>query len=306
MTLNLAWDDSTNRDYLKGTLKETFLSTDHNALVQHKDIFREIGSGDQYDRFSRWAGLPHGGSLGDGAVIPTYDPVKGTEIEYAQIRYGSGFTITSSMKLFQKFNAYNELMKDLKKTSLEMKDIEVWKLLNNPTDTTYGSGYDGKALLHDSHDLLDDASTTYDNYVTADLSITSLEDGKVYFQTIKDDQGFINPSFADKLVVPPQLETTAHQLTQSDKVPFEFSNTKSMVPSWKFSVYLAYRMTDSDAWYLMDTKAKQFGLFTITSQEPDVKVQDAADTSRSIWCTAQQHFQYGVLDQRYVYGSVPA
>jgi len=304
--LKLSWDESTNKDLLKGTLEKLFDTTDRAKIVEYPNIFKDIKTDEYYIRRMRIAGLPQGGEIGLGENIPTYDPVYGGTLEFTQKRFGWGFTITDAMKRFEQYDLYAKFTRDLKKTMWEMKDVEVFKLINNPTSTTYGAGYDTFALAYDDHTCLDDASTTYDNKTTSDLSVSSFEDGTVYFDTIVDDQGQINPGRPNKLIVPPQLRVEAMQLMAPGGVPFEFSNTKNVFPDWDLTLFVAHRMTDDDAWFMADTNHEDYGLLVITAQDPDIVVQDAPNTSRNTYVTSQQHFEYGFDDARYIYASIPA
>ena len=305
--IKLSFDESTNKDLLvKGSLEELFNSTDRSKFVEYPNVFKEVKTDEYYLRNMRIAGLPHGGEVQDGTNIPTYDPKYGGTKEHTQRRFGSGFTITAMMKKFEQYDLMGQFTRHLKVTQYEMKDIEVAKLINAPTATTYGSGFDGLALLHDSHTCLDDDTTTYDNKTTADLSATSLKDAYVYFDTVVDDTAQINPGRPNRLVVPPQLRFTAKELLGSPNVPYEQSNTKNVLPDWDLSTFIYHRMTDDDAWFLCDTTHEKYGLKVWTSQEPDILVQDAPNTSRNTYVTSQQMFEYGFDDPRYIYGSVPA
>lgn len=307
MSIDLSWDSTTDQKFIRGTMHETFDSTEHPAYESWKNCYRNEKTSQWTHFVSRYAGLEHGGVVTDGGNIPTYDPKFGEEISFKQIRYGSGFTITKMAKKFYKqIDPFQKMSKDLKKTQLEMKDIEVFKMWNDPLNGTYtNTGYDGLSLINNNHTCLDDAGTVYDNYATADLSVGSFEDAKIYFRVIVDDQGYLMPRKLDTLMVPVQLETTAEQLKQSSNLPWEQSNTKNTYQGM-FDIFCAERMTDDDAWYCLKKNDDDYGPVVYTSQEPDIKIQDAADTSRNTWATSEQIFDYGFTDARLVYGSVPA
>lgn len=302
--IKIAWDESTNKDLLKDTLDDLFDSTDRDKFVEYPNVFKDLTTELFQIRRMRIAGLPHGAEIADGENIPTYDPVYGSTLDFDQVRYGWGFTITKGMKKFNQYDLVEKFTRDLKKTMYEMKDIEVAKLFNTPTATYLG--YDGLSLLNDSHTCLDDAATTYDNLTTSDISVSSLEDGYVYHDTIVDDQAYMSPGRPNKLIVPPQLRVTGQQLLAPGGVPFEESNTKNVFPDWDLQLFVYHRMTDDDAWYLVDFAADDYGAIILTSQEPDLEVQDAPNTSRNTYVTSEQWFDFGYDDPRRIYGAVPA
>ena len=180
MTYQISWDSTTNRDYFKKLLKEAFDTSDREALVEYPGVVREIKTADEYERYSRHVGLGLHSELTDGQEIPLDDPIIDTTKDFRQTRYGLGFKITSGMKKFNKWYAVKELSKNLGMVMKESKDIEIAKMFNNATTTTYASGFDTYAIAHNSHTCKDDASTTYDNYLDAALGVSSLETALIY------------------------------------------------------------------------------------------------------------------------------
>ncbi len=302
--ITIRFDESTNKDLLAGTLQELYDNTDRAKLVEYPEVFKEVKTSDYYFRKMRIAGLPHGGEVADGANIPTYDPTYGQTKDWTQVRFGSGFTITKMMKKFNRYDLMEKFTRDLKKCEYEMKDIKIAQLINAPTATTYGSGFDGLSIANNSHTNLD--ATTYDNRGDVDLSVTGLSDAYIYFDTIVDDTNKIAPAVPNKLIVTPQDQIRARQLVGSDKVPFSLENTKNIFPEWDLKLFVYHRMTDADQWMLAATEHENYGLFVATSQDPDFVVQDAPNTSRNTYCTSEQMFSYGFSDARYIYISIGA
>lgn len=300
MVYNINWDSTTNKDYLKDLLKEVFDSTDREALVEHPQVMRTMESADEYERFARHAGLGLASRIADGAEIPLDDPVLDTTKDATQLRYGLGFRITAGMKKFNKWYKIEDLTKNLGMVMKESKDIEVAKPFNNFTSTTY-AGFDGKAIADDAHTALDDAGSTYDNYGNAALGVSSLETALVYFDTLIDDQGQTMVIAPNKLVVHSQGRFTAGQLLGSEKEPFSGDHTKNMFPEWNLSSFVYHRLTSTTNWFLAATKNRNYSPIVITSEAPDIKVQDAPDLSRDIAVTSQQWFAYRTLDPRYIY-----
>lgn len=301
--IKISFDESTNKDLLKGTAEKVWDNTDTSALTEYKSVFNVKNSGEYETVDIEIAGLEHGGAVADGAATPTYDPLYGSEKKYVQARYGSGFTITMMMKKFNRFDTVARFTRNLKRTMAEMKDETLANIYNTPTATTYASGFDSAALLSATHANVD--ASQYSNYATADLTETSYLDAYLYFDTLVDSRNKLTPKVPDLLVVPPALQFTAKQLN-SDKVPFEISNTDNVIPGLGIKMFKYHRMTDTDSWYMLCKNDEDFGVFVDTSMEADIKVQDAPDTTRNTYVTSNQLFTYGIFDPRMVYGSVPA
>ena len=94
MAYNIPWDTSTNKDYFKNLLKDTFDTTAKEALVEWPTMYRTVSSSDEYERFSRHAGLPQPDVIADGGAINLYEPVFDTTKDVDQKRSALRFKIT--------------------------------------------------------------------------------------------------------------------------------------------------------------------------------------------------------------------
>jgi hypothetical protein len=247
-------------------------------------------------------------ALVEGQNIPIEEAKFGGTKDFTQVAYGNAFRITDRMKRFNKINLMEKLTRSLKKTMIEGKDIEVAKMWNNVTGTTYASGFlengTARALAYDSHLCLDDVGTTYDNYLDADLATGSYESALQYFDKLYDDQGNVFVGKARKLVVCPALRVKGYQITGADKKPFEQSNTKYDLNSYfGFDVvpFVYHRFSGSTAWMVLgDVGDTDYGPRVYTALEPDLETKDGDDRTRDTVVTSIQYFKYGFTDPRLV------
>jgi len=293
------WDSSSNRDVFKTLVTEHFNSTDGKALVEWKGLFRDLKLNDDYERVMRIAGLGAMRKVVEGQGIMLEEPSFGGTKEFTLARYGNGFRITDRMKRFNKIGLMKMLTESLKKSMLEGKDIEVMKVYNYPTATTYAAGFDGLALAHDTHTTL--SSTTYDNYLNLALSNAALESALLYFDAIYDDKGNVMVRVPKTLLINKSLRFTAAQLLKSTNVPFEMSSTKNIFPDFDLKTVINHRLSSSTMWYVLgDTGDRMFGPRVYTAVEPDLETKDAPDRSRDTEVTSHQYFIYGFTDPRLV------
>jgi hypothetical protein len=178
------WDTSTGKESLRSFVRSWFDSTDRENLVEWKQLCKDLKTNQDYEREARIAGLGAMQEIVEGQNIPLEEAKFGGTKDYTQVAYGNGFRITDRMKRFNKIGLMEKMTRSLKKTMAEGKDIEIAKMFNNMTATTYASGFDGYALAYDSHTCLDDAATTYDNYLDADL--TTVFDSLLFYISIID------------------------------------------------------------------------------------------------------------------------
>ena len=303
------WDTSTGKESLKTLTRTWFDSTDRENLVEWKSLCKDLKTKDDYEREARMAGLGAMQAIVEGQNIPLEEAKFGGTKDFTQVAFGNGFRITDRMKRFNKIGIMERLTRSLKKTMAEGKDIEVAKMFNNMTATTYASGFlengTARALAYDSHLCLDDAGTTYDNYADADLATGSYESALAYFDALYDDQGNIFVGKAKKLVVNKSLRVKAYQITGADKKPFEQSNTKYDLNSYYgFDVvpFVYHRFSGSTAWMVIgDVADPDYGPRVYTALEPDLDTKDGDDRTRDTVVTSIQYFRYGYTSPLMVY-----
>lgn len=297
----VSWDTSTNKDVFKTLVRQWFDSTDREAMVEYQNVMKDLTTSDEYERHGRFAGLDLAEAVAEGENIPIQDAKFGSVKDYTQASYGTGYRITDRMKRFNKIGFFEKLTKSLGMNMREAKDIEIAKMWNNTTNTTYASGFDTLAIAHDSHTCLDDASSTYDNKLGSALGTSTLESALNYFDYMYDDQGNVFTASPDNLVVNYQLRITANELLKSDNKAHEFSNTINIYPDWGLKIFVYHRLTSATAWFLQAKNHPKFDYFVYTSVKPDSKVEDAPDTTRDTIVTSLQYFTYGLGDPRMVY-----
>ncbi len=295
--IRTTWDTTTNKELFKTLVRKDFDSTAREAVVESERLYNMLTTDDLYERDMRYAGLPTGREVAEGAEILIYKPKMGTTKDYTQAKYGLGFRVTDEMKRFNKWNLVKKWTRSLSLKQKELKDIEMAKLWNSPTSTY--TGFDTLALGHASHTCLDDAASTYDNLISAALSITGLESAKYYFEMLKDDQGatiFLKP---DLLYYHPTLEFTVNEILKSDGKPHEISNTYNY---WKgkFEPYMYHRLTSTTAWGLLAKGSDLYDINCFTATEPDINTKDAPDQTRDTIVDSLQYFTWGFGDPRAV------
>ena len=299
MTMDINWDITTNRDTLKSLLRKEFVTTDREPLVEHKMLYNVLSTEDEYERDLRYAGLGMASELTDGEEIPVQDAPIDTTKEYRQGRWGNGFRITAGMKKFNKIGLMKMLTKDLKKTMIETKDIDLMTRWNNLTSTSY-VGFDTLALASNSHTCLDDSTTMYDNYLDAALGVTSYESAKVYFRTLVDDQGMTFVAKPDTLAVNPYYEREAKELIGSSQVPWKADNEINVYKG-DSNVEVFSRITSSTWWCLLAKNNALYDVNVFTSQQPNLIVKDAPDNTEDTVVLSSQWYTSGHGDSRMVF-----
>jgi len=299
--IRVNWDGSTNKELFKKLIAGIFDNTDREALKEYPNMFKVQKSDEEYIRKLRMAGLPLGGEVLEGEGIPIYAPKYGGTKDWTQKSFGLGFRITDRMKRFNKWDLMAKFTKSLKKSQIETKDVELARVWNNVTATTYAAGYDGDPIGHADHHCLDDAGTHINNLLSAALSNAALESALNYFDYLYDDQAQIMVAKPDTLYVNYSLRISAAKILRSDNVSGEMSNTINVFPDWALKTFVYHRLTATTAWGVLAKNDENFDVNVWTAMEPDLKIKDSPDQTRDTIVDSLQYFTYGVGDSRLVY-----
>ena len=299
--IRVNWDGSSNKELFKKLIEGIFDNTDREALKEYPNMFKTQTSNEEYIRKLRMAGLPLGAEVAEGEGIPIYAPKYGGTKDWTQKSFGLGFRITDRMKRFNKWGLMEKFTKSLKKSQVETKDVELAKVWNNISATTYAAGYDAKAIGAADHSCLDDATTTYDNLLSAALSNAALESALNYFDYLYDDQAQIMTAKPDTLYVNYSLRISSAKILRSDNVSGEMSNTINVFPDWNLKTFVYHRLTSTTAWGVLAKNDENFDVNVWTAMEPDLKVKDSPDQTRDTIVDSLQYFTYGCGDPRCIY-----
>ena len=293
------WDSTTGKELFRKLVRKVFDSTDREALIESEKLYNMRTSDKLFERDIRFAGLPSGAYMVEGGKIPLYAPKIGETIDYNQKEYGMGFRVSWMMRKTNKFDLVQKWTKSLRRKLDETKDIELAKLFNSPT-ATY-TGFDGLHLGEASHTCLDDAASTYDNLLSGDLNLTTLQAAELYFDTLKDDQGavfFVNTKGL-VLYFHPALKVRITEIQRSTGKWGEISNTMNFWEG-RFTQHVYRRLTSTTAWGLAAKGDDRYDINCYTLAEPHLIDKDASDNSLDQIVLGHQAFSFGFGDPRLI------
>jgi len=293
-------DTTSNKDALRGGLRNVFDTSDRDAMIYSSPLYNMISTNEYINRDLRVAGLDYGGKVLEGQQIPIQDPKFGQKLDYQQEKWGTGARITLEMKKFNKIDQMKRLIKNLKCVMLEGKDVELAKPWVSPTSSTY-TGFTSVVMGSDSQTTLDDAATGYSNLGTSALSTTSLQTAEYYFDMLVDDIGNTAPKTPDMLVFQPTLQWTAAELFKSSQMPHEMSNTYNSQKDWNIEMFKYPRLTSTTSWFLLARKDRDYDVNCFTSMAPDLVYEGPFDTTRDTLVTSAQMYDYGFGDARCIF-----
>lgn len=277
------------KDVFTNVVKDKFNNTARDAVQEAASLYKMLQTSNLFERTGQWAGLPRGIEIAEGGEIPIYSPIMGNTKDYTVKPYGLGFRVSKLFKMTNKWDVVSELTTNLKMNQLELKEAELAKLWNSPT-ATY-TGYGGTLHLGEASQTCLDGST-YDNLLSASLSITALESARYYFSSLKDDQGNKTFTKPDTLYFESTLWPTVTEILQSNGKWDEMSNTTNIFKGW-IKPFEYHYLTSTTAWGMIAKGNPNYDVRCYTLAEPDVVTQDAPDNTRDSVVTSWQAFSFG-------------
>ncbi len=184
------------------------------------------------------------------------------------------------------------------------REVDGASVFNNSESASF-LGADAVALLSNSHPLSPaKPNSTQDNLLTKSLTKTNLGEARETMMAFTDDNTELVAAMPNLLLVPPELEDTAIEITASERDPDSATN-KVNPQAGRFQVVVWHHLTDANKWYVIDTNLMNQSLFWF-DREPLTIVPKVEDkTWRATWI-AYMRYSFGWADWRWVIGSNPS
>ena len=158
------------------------------------------------------------------------------------------------------------------------------------------------STAHPRHKL--DASTTDTNEGTLALTAANVSTTRQLMAETLDMNGDLLNVMPDEILVPVELEDTAIQIVRSQLDPASANNAVNP-QAGRFSVHVWHYLTDSNAWWLMDSGLRRRCLRWYDRIPLEFARETDFDTLIGKW-RAYMRFTLGWSDWRFVYGQNPS
>ena len=238
---------------LEEIVGESYMS--YPSVVEQ--IFNVKSSGRSIEQTTQLSDLAAAGQVEEGQQIPLRDIQQGYDKTFTHLKYGLMVSMSQETIDDGNYDMLARHSRKLGRAMAETQEITGAAVLNNGFSDT---GPDGQSLFSTAHPLLAPGAGTSSNTlaVAADLSSTSLKNLLTVARQIKDSAG--NRMFIKmkKLIVPSDLEFTAHELVESINI-VESANTSVNATNSIKDLYglrptCWEYLTDSDAFFLCGEK----------------------------------------------------
>lgn len=286
---------------LEPGLRSVFFNTYSELPTQFDKIFKTKTSNRSFEK-----------ELGMGAFTPwvervnevdnvTYQKVgQGLERTFTHKEFASGFAVGKRLYEDELYGIINKMPEDLGRAGRTKVETDAATVLNNAFTAGGSAIYDTKALIAADHPYEGGFAGTQSNLITGALSDITLKDAITKMRGIKDNGGKLIVFQPDILIVPPQLEWLATELTKSaQKVGTSDNDVNSLAGRLKIMVY--DYLTDTDAWFVVDSK--RHGLNFFWRVKPEFERSTDSDNFVAKY-NGRMRYSYGVSDWRGICGSV--
>lgn len=162
------------------------------------------------------------------------------------------------------------------------------------------SGPDGQSLCDTDHPYSAEDSTTYSNEGSSALSKSSVASTRILMQKFVDDTGDLMDVMPDTLIIPPELEDTAIEITRSGLDPTSANNAVNPQQG-RFRYIVWHYLTDANNWFMTEAARQKQFLNWFDRVALEFAPEEDFDTLQRKY-RAYMRYSYGYDDARWIYG----
>ncbi len=225
--------------------------------VQHKQLYPTIfnmhDSTRGYEDFVKVSTLGRMAQMGENESIFYDRAVEGSRISAGHAMFGLGFQVSRVLMDDEMYGIMSRMSQALARSVQYEQEVRAWAVFNDAQAASTFTGFDGLGLLHNSHTLLNSTSTQ-DNRIQADLSVSAMEAAVDLFATVKDDSDMNVAIDPKALVVPAQNRWLASTLLESEYNPEDANNAINPLRDVGLSWFASPFITDTDSWFVLGDK----------------------------------------------------
>ena len=266
-----------------------------------------------FDKVTKDSGLTHvmssaGSSLPlpveneDTEALPYVAPVTGFDKTFVLVNYRSGIRVTSTILKADRFSRVMQMTTGQLKSGLRKDEYMRVAILDNSFSGTAGA--DAKALCADSHPHENPDAGTWDNLGTGALTGPNLHALRLLARKMTNDQGYPDPVLPMTLLVPPEQERTALELTGEGMGKPETSLNEANVLLPKFTVTVSPYLSSTTAYWLIgDRQGYDRGLTEVVLEDWNIKDNSPANADIVLDKRIKAIKAFGFTTSKNCYGS---
>ena len=302
-------------ELLRPGLRKVIYMAYKNQPSRYSDFLNVLSSKKAYEEWTAWAGVGPAVEKLEGKAITYKDPTGLPVKRITHVTYGLGMRQTMEAKSDEQYGIAAKIAQSIGKAHKVRREIEAANMFNGAFGTWNNTGFDGKALCATDHPLYQgqsysaattditsepqrSGSTCSNKLATAsDLDYTSLQDMITLARRTVDEDGDFLTIEPRKLLIPPELDWVAREITRSPDRPDTANRAKNVLPSIQVDTW--HFLLDTDAWFLL---GDQHDLNFFNRMDLQTDMEDDFDTGDTLY-RGIQRFSTGFGDWRGIYGT---
>lgn len=275
--------------------------------IQGLKYFKETNTDRSYEKRSA---VTFGGLLSkarDVDNIPQMAPIQGFDVTLTPEEYKAGIRIGRRLRETDQFSVIDKHMMDLNDATRQTIELSAALVYNQAFGTSEALAGDGMYLVDASRPFPDNSVTgTWSNLETgSDLTQGSIEAMRLNFRKHLDESGQIAPIVLKKLVVPPDLQSTANVQLGTQKKSGTALNDESEINTYGIQSEVWDYLTDTNAFFGFghSPSDRQFEIEWLWGVRPDFRGYVVADNPDVFGFRARMVFVTGFRGAHAVRGN---
>lgn len=226
-------------------------------------VFNVRDSKRAYEDITEITGFGVFSEKSEGDVIDYDKLLQGFDKRFTHVTYSKGSQISMEAADDDIDGAISNVMPPLGRSARVSIETTIWNIVNNGFGTT--TTPDGQALYSNSHVLR--GGGTYDNLVSGDLSISTLETAVNMFDDMIDDRGLPIEIGPTKIVFPTNLRWLVYEILKSDLRSDTAENATNAFKQISLDGVMSKYLSGDDDWFLF-CEPSQHRVLVYWRQEP--------------------------------------
>lgn len=214
--------------------------------------------------------------------------------------YVQGFKVERKLVDDDLYNIINARPRQLAMSAMRTREKHAASIFNNAFSGSYLGG-DAIALCG-SHPYSPTNASTQSNAGTSELSYDNVVSTRALMRAFEDDRGELVPINPDTLLVPPELEETAHAIWKTANKVDVTDQHANFVGGFLKQVIVWDYLTDADNWFLADSALAKIHLLWIDRVLMEFAMDPTSDFNLEAKYRGYDRHSYGWSDWRWVYG----
>lgn len=221
-------------------------------------------------------------------------------VSYTHKEWVRGIKIERKLVDDDQYGVINNRPKALALVTKRTEAKHACSIFNNAFNTSVFAGGDTYALCASAH-TWKGTGTTQSNAGSTELSKTSLATARLAMRDFKDETDNILNVMGDTLVVPPELEEKAWEITMSDKTVDNANNNANFFKG-RYKVIVEPYLTSSKNWFVVDSRYASLFLKWFNRIPAEFNKDKDFETYVAKW-SAYIRYSFGFSSWPWIYGS---